>query len=723
MDNGMESMISVYLFEANELLERLEEILLNCEKQGSFDVESINEIFRIMHTIKGSSAMMQFTGLATIAHKIEDLFYYVRENNGVDEQYNSELFDIMFKANDFLKEEVEKVENNEPLTEDIDSFANTILSFLAKISGDASKAPAASKASAKKKEEKKEPEKASEPAAESSDASVSFDETELSNEQMDFSENKKKEGYKHLVKVYFDEEAQMENLRAFMLVGAITDVCGENVLAHYPEKIQNATAEVCENIVANGFLIFFKEAENLQKSLKIIETFVYTKNYMVLDKEVQEEPAKQQDTVAQVSNDNTSAPQASANKAAGNKTAAAAAAAAPVKQSLINVNLAKLDSLMDLVGEIVITEAMVSSAATTQDNDMGSDSNFAKHSRELRKLVNELQEIVMSIRLVPVSGTFQKMNRIVRDMSKKLDKDVQLDLVGENTEIDKTILDTISDPIMHAMRNAMDHGIETKEDRAKTNKNPVGKVTLSAQNTGGEIVISIDDDGKGVDPTVILNKAKEKGLLTKPENEYSQKEIIAFLMAPGFSTKQAVTEFSGRGVGMDVVKKNIEKIGGTVTWDSEFGKGSKIEFKIPLTLAIVNGMKASVGDTVFTIPVNNIRESFRASADSILHDTDGNEIIMVRQEYYPVIRLYDVFDIQTDVKEIQDGLVILVETRETSYCLFVDQLLGEQQVVVKPLPTYINKYDVKKSGISGCAILGDGSICLILDIQGLYANN
>lgn len=717
MDNGMENMLSVYLFEANELLERLEEILLSCEKQGSFDVDSINEIFRIMHTIKGSSAMMQFNSLANVAHKVEDLFYYVRDNNGVDEQYTSELFDIMFKANDFIKEEIGKIENSEPLNEEVDAFVSEILAFLAKISGDPSKAAGATPA-AKPAQPAAQAQAPAQQESVAADDSLGFNEAELNEEQLANAKEMKANGFTHLAKIYFDEEAQMENLRAFMLINAITDVCNENDIEYYPHDVQHAGADVVEKIVTYGFLVYFKKDEDLEKSIKVIENFVYTKNYTVLDKHEQEEKQEEKQ-----SSEASSAKQSDDKAAAANKPAAKAAPPAHVKQNLINVNLAKLDSLMDLVGEIVITEAMVSSAATVQEGDMGMDSNFAKHSRELRKLVNELQEIVMSIRLVPVSGTFQKMNRIVRDMSKKLDKEVQLELVGENTEIDKTILDTIADPIMHAVRNAMDHGIETKEERAKTDKDPVGKVTLSAQNTGGEIVICIEDDGKGVDTEVILQKAKEKGLLTKPENEYTQKEIIAFLMAPGFSTKKQVTEFSGRGVGMDVVKKNIEKIGGTVIWHSEFGKGSKIEFKIPLTLAIVNGMKASVGDTVFTIPVNNIRESFKATKDSILHDTDGNEIIMVRQEYYPVVRLYDVFGIETDVKEIDDGLVILVETRDVSYCLFVDQLLGEQQVVVKSLPNYINKYDVKKSGISGCAILGDGSISLILDITDLYANN
>jgi len=233
----------------------------------------------------------------------------------------------------------------------------------------------------------------------------------------------------------------------------------------------------------------------------------------------------------------------------------------------------------------------------------------------------------------------------------------------------------------------------------------------------------VQDDGKGIDKKSVLQKAKKQGMLKKPENEYSSREIYAFLLMPGFSTNDVVTEFSGRGVGMDVVKKNVEKIGGDVSLKSEFGKGTKILFKIPLTLAIVNGMKVSVGQTVFTIPINNIKQSFKVSKDSVHYDTEMHEIIMVRNNYYPIIRLHNIYGIQTEITEVSDGIIILVETHEQSYCIFADNLLGEQQVVVKSLPVYLNQYNVKEIGITGCAILGDGSISLILDILNLYNVN
>ncbi|MEG2814167.1 MAG: chemotaxis protein CheA, partial [Oscillospiraceae bacterium] len=385
----------------------------------------------------------------------------------------------------------------------------------------------------------------------------------------------------------------------------------------------------------------------------------------------------------------------------------------------INVNLTKLDKLMDLVGEIVISESMITAIPTVNGIDMD---NFSKATRELSKLTDELQEIVMSIRMVPISGAFQKMNRIVRDMSKKLDKEVVLNLVGEETEVDKTIVDSIGDPLMHLVRNAMDHGLEDKEGRIAAGKSEVGTVTLSAENTGGEILITVQDDGKGMDPVKILAKAKKAGLLTKSDSEYSKKEILQFLLMPGFSTKEVATEFSGRGVGMDVVKKNVEKVGGDVSIESELGKGSCVIFKIPLTLSIVKGMEVSVADSVFTIPINNIRQSFKATDTNIMLDSNMREIVMIRNEYYPVIKLHELYKIDTEVTDIKNGILILVEADDKAFCIYADSLIGEHQVVVKPIPLYLNRYNVKDYGIGGCAILGNGNITLILDVPSLGNN-
>lgn len=699
MDNNMESLLEVYLFETNGLLTHLDEILLRCEQACDFDSDSIDEIFRIMHTIKGSSAMMQFDSMATVTHKMEDLFYYVREH-GISSEYNEPLTDLMFKSSDFLKTEVEKIENNEPLITNIGSLEEEINSFLKKISGEAPEEPEAAaqvQPSAPAEQPAAEPAAAPAPAAPVPAAPVQVRQPAAGGEEYPFP-----------VRVFFEEETEMVHLRAMLLVHAIA----ENGIAvrSVPEKL-DSNPGAADVIGRDGLLILFQTKEEMESSLKSIENFVYTKNYTVLSPLTQ-----QKEQVKNTKEEKTAASnEPAANNGNGNHLA--------VKQNLINVNLSKLDNLMDLVGEIVITESMVTSSHSVQTNDSGVDNSYTKASRQLRKLTDELQEIVMSIRMVPISGVFQKMRRIVRDMSKSLDKDAELVLVGEDTEVDKSIVDNINDPIMHVVRNAMDHGLEDKQTRIANGKPAKGTITLTAQNTGGEILISIEDDGQGIDRDAVLAKAKRQGMLKKSEKEYSNREVYNFLLMPGFSTNEVVTEYSGRGVGMDVVKKNVEKVGGDVTISSEPGKGTKVLFKIPLTLAIVNGMKVSVGDTMFIVPTNNIKQLVKVTADQVLYDTSGNEIITMRNQYYPLIRLHSVFGLEPRAKTLEDSIVVQVENHEKVYCILADDLLGEQQVVVKGLPAYLNQFNIKDTGISGGAVLGDGSISLILDVVNLYNNN
>ncbi|WP_326974799.1 chemotaxis protein CheA [Caproicibacter sp. BJN0012] len=677
MESGNESMLDVYLFETTDLLEHLDDILIESEKNKNLDQDSINEIFRIMHTIKGSSAMMQFNSLAVISHKMEDLFAFVREK-GIGEKDLEGLFDLMFRSGDFLKAEVKKVQEGQPLTNNIGTLEQEINGFLKKISADAA-VPAA-----------EADQGAAQEAARKDAAAVSGLEAGLLEEESE-------KGFPFAIRIFFDEDAQMENLRAFMLVNSLQDSCDE--FDYQPREIETDKTTASQ-IQKDGFYLFFREPKARDQAIPAVEAFTYTKTYSILGEALKKR-------------------QSAGQSAAGLQPQKAAQQThSPVKQSLINVNLSKLDSLMDLMGEIVIMESMVTSTPALQQ--AGLDNNFTKSSRQLRKLTDELQEIVMSIRMVPVSTVFQKMNRIVRDMSKKLDKEVQLVLIGEETEVDKTIVDSIADPIMHLVRNGMDHGIESKKERAKTSKPKMGTITLSAQNTGGEILITVSDDGAGIDRKAVLDKANKKGLLTKPADDYTDHEVNQFILMPGFSTNDVVTEFSGRGVGMDVVKENVEKIGGEVTVESKQGEGTRVIFKIPLTLAIVNGMKISVGDTMFTIPIKNILQSFKARDENIMYDTDMHEIIMVRERYYPVVRLHKAYHLDTEVEDIGGGIMILVGTHDNSFCIFADALLGEQQVVVKPLPAYLNQFKIKKNGIDGCAILGDGSISLILNVQNLY---
>ena len=687
MDNSMDNMLDMYLFETNSLLEQLDSILLNAEKSKVFTVDDVNEIFRIMHTIKGSSAMMEFSSLMKIAHKTEDLFFIIRDK-GVEtfdsvcsEEDHHELFNLVFDAIDFMRSEIEKIENDEPLTDNIDNELQKIKDFIDKI------------------------------IVHLGDTTESDNSEETEKSDKDACKNLP-DNSPYFIKIFFDEGCGMENLRAFMFITSVRDIC-EN-FTFYPTDIE-INSETAQEIIDNGFFVGFKTKDDVDKSVALLKNQSNIYTYEVIENN--NPKVESNDTVDEVTveTQKTAKKQTSSSAAA---TSSSSNHSSQNKQSLISVNLSKLDNLMAIVGEIVITESMVTSCPELAGLKLD---NFTKSARQLRKLTDELQDITMSIRMVPISGVFQKMNRIVRDMGQKLNKDVELVLVGEDTEVDKAIVDCIGDPIMHIVRNSMDHGIEeTVEERIHNGKDPKGRITLKAEHTGSEVIISITDDGKGMDPNAILSKAARNGILTKPESEYTKKEILNLTLVPGFSTNETVTEFSGRGVGMDVVKKNIEQVGGVVSISSELGEGTCTTLKIPLTMAIVDGMEIAVGNSIFTIPIHNIRQSFKISASEIIHNVDNSEVIKRMDEFYPVFRLYELYGLETDITNIEDGIIIWVESGDKSYCLFVDELLGGQQVVVKPLPTYLNDFNIKDSGIAGCTILGDGNISIILDVANLY---
>lgn len=693
---GMEAMLDMYIFETSTLLEQLDEILIRTEDANNFLGDDINEIFRIMHTIKGSSAMMGLEKLSILAHKLEDMFFIIRDNNGLMTDVRF-IYDIVFQASDLFKAEVELIQGENYDESDFSHVISKIEGAITALKEGKTLEPAAKPAVPKAA---KLPEKAA-------GKTESDEKTNLTT-----------------VRVYFEDGCKMENLRAFLLVNKLKDDC--EFLDYFPADVES-NADSSKYIVDNGFIIKFKAFEKDEFILKQIEEAVNVQSYEVIAEfnpdnvkevhKVKEDEAIEEKVEAAVAQTEVIAAKTVQPDDAGNNTVKSAAHS---KQSLISVNLTKLDQLHDIVGEIIITESMVTSSPDLKGLSLD---QFQKSARQLRKLTDELQDTVMSIRMVPLSGVFQKMNRIVRDMKIKLNKDVDLVFEGEQTEVDKSIIDNLNDPLMHLVRNCMDHGIEaTSADRVKKGKNPKATVTLSAQNSSGEVIIVVADDGRGIDTATVLKKAAQNGLLTKPENEYTEKEIHNMILLPGFSTKESVTEFSGRGVGMDVVKKNIEKCGGTINVESKPNKGTSFIIKIPLTLAIIAGMEISVGDSMFTVPISTIEQSFKVMNSEIIKDTEQGEMIMLRGVCYPILRLHETFSIPTNITELEEGILLLVESDGKSVCLFADKLIGEQQVVVKPFPIFLNRYNIKQRGISGCTIMGDGSISLIIDVNNLIVD-
>lgn len=677
-ESSNEPMLEAYIFETSQFIDQLEALILNNESSNGYPEEDINEIFRIMHTIKGSSAMMLFNDISTLAHSMEDIFYFFREQKPENVDHSS-LADLLFESIDFIKVELEKIKNGDEVDGKSDELINHNKEFLKNLKGDSSYA----------KEEKTK--------------------NNDTKQQYYIESNKKNivlgnNLYKAVI--FFDDDCEMENIRAYTVVSSIKEFTDE---VHYsPENIieDDDTAKV---IREKGFEIFFKTDKSYEEINSNLSQTVMLKKLELIELENDDELKK-----FNKSNEVGIKESPIIKPVVVEKKVPQEAHGGSV-QEVISVNIKKVDTLMDLVGEMVIAEAMV-----VQNPDLyGMElDNFRKAARQLHKITSELQDIVMSIRMVPLAPTLNKMNRIVRDMKKKLNKEIKLKLIGESTEVDKNITEHISDPLMHLVRNCVDHGIESKEDRIKAGKDVEGVITIEAKNSGNYVIITVSDDGAGLNKEKILEKAITNGVLTKAEEEMSDSEIYNLIFLPGFSTNDNVTEFSGRGVGMDVVSKNIAEIGGYVYVDSEEGKGSIFTLKIPLTLAIIDGMNVKVGNSYYTIPINNIKQSFRPKKEDLVKDLNGNEMVMIRGECYTVFRLHEIYNIKTNIKDFEDGIIIVVEQDDKVACLFVDELVGQQQVVIKTLPSYIK--NIKKiSGLSGCTLLGNGSISLIIDVAGI----
>ncbi|UYO61579.1 chemotaxis protein CheA [Acetobacterium wieringae] len=675
-------MQEVFIFETSQQLEQMEQSVIKTEALGSYPSDTINEIFRIMHTIKSSAAMMLINNMSVLAHTTEDMFYFIREEKP---QYIdvSTLSDLVFEGIDFMKQELEKIKNGAEADGNPEILIEKIKAHLVLLKENNNLTDS--------KVVNNEPVKEKYYISSNKTAKISVPKT-------------------YQVMLRFVENCGMENIRAFTVVHNLKEIT-ENFKC-IPEDVIN-DPDCVEIIKRDGFVLEIKTPESRDKLEAFFHTMAFIEEIEITElnefQEIREEISNL------VSDEAIIVPQLKKMAAEQPPTKETPISNGGYGQSMISVSVEKLDKLMNLVGEMVISEAMV-----TQNPDLKGLvlDNFNKSARQLRKITNELQDMVMSIRMVPLGPTFFKMNRIVRDISKKLGKDITLNIMGEETEVDKNIIEQIGDPLMHIVRNSADHGIEVAETRISQGKPRAGTITLEAKNAGGEVLIIIRDDGKGLSREGILKKAFENGLVGEEAATMTDTEVFNLIFLPGFSTKEAVTEFSGRGVGMDVVAKNIEAVGGTILVESVEGRGTTITLKIPLTLAIIEGMNIRVGETCYTLPIMTIKESFIPKSQAVFRDTDDNEMIMIRGQCYPILRLKDRYKMKNGATQIDEGILIMLEGENKTTCLFADELLGEQQVVVKTLPKYIQRMK-KIEGLAGCTLLGDGNISLILDVNGL----
>ncbi len=699
IEPSMRQMLDMFIFETSLLLEQLDEIMIQIEKEKVFTHNNINETFRIMHTIKGSASMMGLDNISALAHSVEDLFYAIREGK-IEVLDNDLLFDLVFQSLDFIRRDIDELQSRGCISSDYSNFIEGIEEYVSTL------------------------ELSSSMKSKDNANLESKDEKEVIDSNFEYKEDS------DVVKIIFEQGCMMENVRAFMLVFELRDYC--EFIDFYPKDVET-NAESTEYIKSYGFYIQFVAKEDKAIVYKTIEDNLYVKEYInISKKEIEMKSTSNNDAVENKLKDNKVSKSYQNNytedeiqeDVLNEKTDMEKDSLSeenehlPIsKQSIMSVNLEKLDLLQNIVGEIVIMESMVVNSVNSTGVDID---NFNKATRQLHKLTDELQDIVMSMRMIQIAGVFQKMHRIVRDMNKKLDKNVELITIGAETEVDKSVIDNLAEPFMHLIRNAMDHAIEPIEERIAKGKEEVGKIVLSAENLGGEAVISISDDGRGIMRDKILAKAKEQGLLKHQSNEYTDDEVNSLIMTPGFSTKESITEFSGRGVGMDIVRKSIEKVGGSIEVKSKQDEGTTFTIKIPLTLSIVEGMKFKVGDSLFTLPISSIRRTFKLTdLNQIITEGNKTELITIYGACIPIIRLHKIYNIQTKVTNLMNGNMIIIENEHKAVCIFVDEIIGNQQVVVKPFPVYFNRFNIKNKGLSGCTILGDGSISLIIDADSI----
>ena len=716
-----DGMLDIYLFENEQLLEQLQERVLEQKDADCFDEESINEIFRTMHTIKGSSGIMMFDNITAVSHKLEDVFYFLRESHPENVPH-LQLVEHVLEVEDFISGELEKIRNGDTADGDASGIVADLDKFLEQI-----------KNGGVQEGVEPPPENVHEEPKQFYIAPVATSDSRF---------------YK--IYITFYPETEMANVHAYKTVYALKEIAED--LLYSPEDIISDESSA-ETIVKEGFRILLqaqcseedirriigvgydiKEVDVYEcKAEEFLQGFDFGENgpsaaesaVIDLNASVEEIESKAEAAAAKAGEGQENKEPAKPKIAPGDfvikskepgKRKTLAKDKKNDKASFISVNVSKMDQLMELIGELVISESVVLQSPDLNVPGLNLD-NFKKEAAQLTKVSTDLQDVIMSMRMVPLTNTFQKMNRIVFDVSRKLGKDIEFVMVGEQTEVDKNIIEHISDPLMHIVRNSVDHGIESKEARIESGKPEKGKVILSAKTEAGKVWISVEDDGTGLDREKIIAKARKQGLLdeTKPDSAYSDKEVYQFITLPGFSTNEQVTEYSGRGVGMDVVIQNIQTIGGTLDIESRPGLGSTMILKIPLTLAIIDGIVMEVGGSSFVMKTGVIKQFIRVKEDMMIHEPNGDEYIMIRGEAYPVLRLGRWYGLDKYEEDVENGIMMILEVEEKKLCLMVDKLVGEREIVVKPIPSYIKKV----KGLSGCTQLGDGSIALILDAAGL----
>ena len=676
----------MFLEEAAELFESADNVLLEAENNGSLTDEEMGQLFRDVHTLKGSGASVELAYFAEFTHDVENLMDKLRSHKI---EYIPEMAETLIDGIDVMKEILHLEVNNDINRE---KFQELTSALLEEIRAYSSGETVVSKA----KEE---------PVIEAKDEVVKVEATK----DVEISDSDNFGFFDDDMNAQIDED---DDSYGFFVDDDLED---QKSYGFFDDKLEALSDTISEDD--------FKIPDDQENFGFFDDVPAITPDAVMETNDIKEEVIKE--TVKTVAVEKSETPKVETKEQVAQtprRPRAEKKADDESKKVLANsnnsirVNLDKIDLLMNSVGDLVITNAMLTQFSSTIDETKTRNS-VLERLELLERHIRDMQDSIMSIRMVPMDSIYSKFPKVVRDISRKLGKKVEFKHFGDNVEIDKAMIEGLTDPLMHIIRNSLDHGIEMPDIRASKGKSETGVISISAEQANGQMIITIEDDGKGINGEIVASKALEKGLID--ENQYatmSDNEKALLVFGAGVSTANEITDISGRGVGMDVVKTNIHKLGGAIRLDTKLDVGTTITIVLPLTLAILDGLDIKVGDQKYILPLSSIVESLQPTSDMIKKIGDGSrDLLMLREEFIPIVRLHQLFGLKDSFENLEDGMLIVVKSGNTKVALSIDEFLNQHQVVVKPL----DKNFRSVQGIGAATVRGDGSIGLILDVVGI----
>lgn len=694
--------LEIFIDESEEHLQTLSDCIMVLEKEPD-NKDTINEVFRAAHSLKGMAGTMGFKRMQHLTHDMENVFQEVRSDHI---KVTSGMIDLLFKCLDALEGYVDNIKStSDEGTEDNEVIIKELNDFIAKAEGAGAEETG-----------KTETSEAKEAAPESTqEEKAGQEKIELTNDEKKAIREAESNGqHIYVMTVHIQKDCLLKAARAFLVFKAVEDF--GQILVYRPSS-QDIEDEKFE--FEFSFFLASEESEDkiVAAAKAVSEIEKVDAEEIHLDEYVKEAEAQEEQQAKEAAAEQKEAP-AEAPKAAEKKAPAANAKkqtnAKPVTGRTVRVDIEKLDALMNQVSELIIAKNSLVSISSNESGEYQNQS-FHEQIEYLERITTNLHESVMKVRMVPIESVVNKFPRMIRDLSRKLGKKMELYMTGEDTELDRTVVDQIGDPLQHLLRNSADHGLEDNATRVERGKPEVGSIFLKAFQEGNNVIIEVGDDGNGIDVAAVRDKAVERGVITAEQAEnMSQKEIINLLFLPSFSMAKKITDISGRGVGLDVVKSNIEALGGDVEVRTQLGEGTTFIVRLPLTLAIIQALMVEIRDEKYAIALGSISNIESIPVNEIKY-VQAQEVIHLRGAVIPLIRLDQVLDMEEKQEEPENLTVVIVKKGDSLAGLVVDNLIGQQEIVIKSLGKYINNNKI----ISGATILGDGEVALILDVNTL----